>query len=190
MGIHRQWFVSSILGAWMLALLSPAFAGQMELRVSLRDRSAAEVLAAPKRKGVVAKRAEEAIRTLDAIRDALGRWYGDRSAAERAAATFRFPASTPWSPAELPCPPGPSMLSPQSVAWKHATWRAIGFKMETAHRYQYRIVSVGRGAEASFSIQARGDLDCNGRRSLLRLTGDARGGKLHTRLLRLRHPRE
>jgi hypothetical protein len=50
--------------------------------------------------------------------------------------------------------------------------------MNEPHYYQWRFVSSGKGADASFTAQARGDLDCDGIPSNFEIWGssDGQGG--------------
>lgn len=50
------------------------------------------------------------------------------------------------------------MFKPKKGTWSHPTWRALNFKIDSPHRYQYEYVSDGK----SFTARAIGDLDCDG----------------------------
>jgi hypothetical protein len=76
---------------------------------------------------------------------------------------FRFPASTAWTPALPCCTNGNNRCPPPTTAaFAHPTWVALGFAPTEALHYQYRFVSEGQGPTAHFSLEARGDLDCDG----------------------------
>jgi len=81
-----------------------------------------------------------------------------------------LPASTDWTPATPCCQrQGEGKCRATEVAneWTTPAWQALGFAMSDDFRYQYRFVSDG----ATFSAEARGDLDCDGTTSLFSRTG-------------------
>ena len=170
--------------------VGPAWSGRMEHRISMRGRELPAIAASDKHKRFFPKDAAEVVVHLEAIGGALRKWYVGLGKTARASRDFRFPASTPWSPGKFPCPPGAPLLSPEDIAWRHPSWQVLGFRPARSHRFQYRVVAVGVGAEASFSVQARADRDCNGRKALYRLSGHARSGALRFPLLRVRHANE
>ncbi len=88
---------------------------------------------------------------------------------------FRFPASTNWAPAKGCCAQGGQCV-PAPADFDAPTWRALGFQPGQRHRYEYRFTSSGKGAAARFVIEARGDLDCDGKHSSFRVEG-GQGGK-------------
>jgi len=178
--------------AALVALAAPlAWAGpSIEVEVRLGERSLADLAKQPAHARYFAGPAAEAARNLDALLGKLRRWYRSLPAARRRASSFAFPATTQWTPARPPCARGARAYTPGATGWEHSTWRTLGFRPGAPHRFQYRLISFGHGKEASFSLQARADLDCNGKLSLYRVSGHARGGELHALLLRMRRPGE
>ena len=57
---------------------------------------------------------------------------------------------------------GPAWLLSQPgvlrAAWEGEPWKTLGFALDEAHYYQYRVTRDGGG----FVVEARGDLDCDG----------------------------
>ncbi len=90
----------------------------------------------------------------------------------RRGAQFSFPPSTPWSPGVACCKQPGSTCQPQARAFSHKTWKALDFSMASPHRYQYRFTSRGQGKRATFTAEARGDLDCDGAYSRFRYSGE------------------
>ena len=83
---------------------------------------------------------------------------------------FAFPATTPWTPAEECCKTG-GKCPGGAAEWSHPTWQALRFGVADAHYYQYRFVSEGKGKKATFTIEARANLDCEKAHSSFRLRG-------------------
>jgi type IV pilus assembly protein PilA len=90
---------------------------------------------------------------------------------------FAFPKSTEWTPARGCCGQPGDKCGPDASAWKGATWTALGFSVEEPAYYQYRVTSKGAGARATVTVEARGDLDCDGKFSSFKrvVTVDAQG---------------
>jgi hypothetical protein len=77
-------------------------------------------------------------------------------------ARFSFPKSTGWTPARGCCGQPGDKCAPDASAWQDASFRALDFSVDEPHYYQYRVVSTGTGKKARVSVEARGDLDCDG----------------------------
>jgi hypothetical protein len=80
----------------------------------------------------------------------------------------RFPKGTPWTPERLCCGGSGDKCQPDAHAWDSPTWKALGFSMREPHYYQYRVVVEGKGKNTVVGLEARGDLDCDGKFSLFR----------------------
>jgi hypothetical protein len=132
----------------------------------------------------------EVPRELDRVVESLRRWYRALPATRRAAPDFAFPPTTPFTPPHSRCRAPGGLYRETDAAWHHPSWTAIGFRPAAGHRFQYRLISIGHGREASFSVHAQAELDCRGRVSLYRLSGHARGGEVLTTILRMRRPAE
>jgi hypothetical protein len=80
-----------------------------------------------------------------------------------------YPASAPLTPSAVPRgeladdPPG---------TWDHATWRLLGFRLDTPHAYSYAFESKDGPERSSFVAMAKGDLDGDGSTSTFVITGD------------------
>jgi hypothetical protein len=86
--------------------------------------------------------------------------------------TYRFPECPP-TPAAIPCgrnPPGT-----EAGRWQAPGWQAIGFSVGETVRFQYRVISVGTGPTAGFTIRAHADLDCDGVYSTYERSGQLDG---------------
>ncbi len=55
-------------------------------------------------------------------------------------------------------------------AWDNPTWRALHFQLSDPHYYQFRFTSSGTQTAATYTIEARGDLDCDGEYSSYKIT--------------------
>jgi type II secretory pathway pseudopilin PulG len=92
---------------------------------------------------------------------------------QHAGKKFAFPPSTDWTPARGCCGQPGDKCAPDPKAWNAPAWRAFGVPVQDPHYFQYRFTSKGRGANATFSVEARGDLDCDGVFSSYRLEDGA-----------------
>ncbi len=85
----------------------------------------------------------------------------------------RFPPSEAkwWPP--VPCckQPDKKCSAVGGSAWDQSPWRALHFKMDSPHYYQYRFISAGKGKGATFIAEALGDLDCDGEYSNFKIKG-------------------
>jgi len=81
----------------------------------------------------------------------------------------QLPPSVDWTPAVSCCVQsgGTDKCDPYAneAAWQHPTWQALEFSVKDPFYYQYRFLN--QGGEILF--QAQGDLDCDGRTSLVTL---------------------
>jgi hypothetical protein len=175
-----------------LAALLPLGASASPVRADtdlrLGERPFAEVAQMPENARYFPGGAREVVRELSRLLEKLLRWYESQPQGRRIGKKFTFPASTPWTPAGSACRLPGRQYPGEGGAWRHATWLALKYRPEAAHRYQYRFLSIGHGPEASFSLQARGDLDCDRKVSLYRLSGHSRDGTPRALLLRVRRP--
>lgn len=80
----------------------------------------------------------------------------------------RFPVSSGWTPASSCCAQG-TTCSPEPAAWNRAPWTNLNFALTTPHYYQYRFASRGVNGDATATIEARSDLDCDGHYSSYKL---------------------
>lgn len=97
-----------------------------------------------------------------------------RSAASLVGELGRFPVGeTAWAPSTPCCEQPGKRCAPGAAEWAQEPWRTLGFRMRDRHRFQYRYVSDGQ----SLRLEARADLDCNGRYSSYRVEGSLQGGR-------------
>lgn len=109
---------------------------------------------------------------LDRIYQALERlWLQAKDKNE-----FVFPVAGP-TPPRVPCGTRPHRADPS--LWQDQGWKKMGFSINKKFRYQYRVLSFGKGANAGFTIRAFGDLDCDGDYATYELLGAIKQGKLH-----------
>jgi type II secretory pathway pseudopilin PulG len=90
-----------------------------------------------------------------------------------------FPeGDTGWTP-ERPCCTYPKKkcppLGPDSLP---TTWSALGGLPHRPFRFQYRYVGAPQASPPRFTVQARGDLDCDEDFSLYTLEGRVRNGRV------------
>jgi len=78
--------------------------------------------------------------------------------------------STEWTPKAGCCGQADNKCAPDAKAWDAATWKALGFSVKDPHYYQYRVRVEGKGAATRVTVEARGDLDCDGDYSSFRRT--------------------
>jgi hypothetical protein len=95
--------------------------------------------------------------------------------AAKGGARFTFPANTPWTPGADCCGQKRNQCAIDPPTWNHPTWKALKFSPEGPTYYQYRFVSMGKGKKATFTVEARGDLDCNQTWSHYSITGHVNG---------------
>ena len=114
-------------------------------------------------------RTQEARLNLAALKDAVLAWH----AAHARGRAWRFPPSTGWTPSTPCCAVPGAPCRPQRGDFSRGTWAALGFDPGTDLRYQYRVLTGGAGASAHVTIEARGDLDCDGSFAVLRIRGRA-----------------
>ena len=83
-----------------------------------------------------------------------------------------LPPSTDWTPARGCCGQPGDVCAPDAAAWNAPAWSAFAFSVDGKHNYQYRYT---RGRGRHYTIEARGDLDCDGKFSSYKQSGQAGG---------------
>ena len=81
-----------------------------------------------------------------------------------------FPKTVGWTPASPCCKQG-GKCRPKPSDWNHPSWRSLMFQLADPHYFQYRFESSGTNKGATFVIEARGDLDCDGVYSSYKILG-------------------
>ena len=85
--------------------------------------------------------------------------------------TARFPeGNVPLTPAK-PCCQGPDQMCPAG-GFDAEVWRKLGFAIDVPHRFQFRYEQAGD----EVTIEAVGDLDCDGTPVTYMLTGTLTSG--------------
>lgn len=107
-------------------------------------------------------RTSEALQNLARIRAGVKAYHVEHGA---------LPPSVGWTPARSCCSGGSTRCTPGRRTFAHPTWRKLRFALTTPHHYQYRFSARGKGRDASFEIEARGDLDCDGTHSSFKIRG-------------------
>jgi hypothetical protein len=79
-----------------------------------------------------------------------------------------FPvARTDWVPRTPCCEHATHKCMPTEAEWNVEPWRSLHFQLADPHHFQYRYTSDGKSA----TIEARGDLDCDGAFSSFKMLG-------------------
>jgi hypothetical protein len=85
----------------------------------------------------------------------------------------RFPeGQTGWVPATPCCQQPDKRCQPDPSTWNKPPWRELHFALSDPHRYQWRYTAQGENVGATVTLEARGDLDCNGKYSSFKLQGE------------------
>jgi hypothetical protein len=87
----------------------------------------------------------------------------------------QFPESIAMTPSTVPCGEEADL---RRADWAQPTWQALNFTPPDPHRYAYQYDSSGVGEEATFTVTAFGDLDCNGVLSTFVRIGDVQSGEV------------
>jgi hypothetical protein len=81
------------------------------------------------------------------------------------------PGDTGWVPKRSCCGKAGSKCQPDQRAWNVSPWRELHFQLSDPHYYQFRYSSRGSNKQATFTAEARGDLNCDGRFSSYKVYG-------------------
>ena len=116
----------------------------------------------------------EATESLDKIRNGAATYYAaDQYTKQGKLKPKQFPPSSKgWTPEKTCCGQTADRCHSTAKDWDAPTWQALHFMMTEPHFYQYRFTSEGKGKDATFTVEARGDLDCDGKFSHFRYLGD------------------
>jgi hypothetical protein len=84
----------------------------------------------------------------------------------------RFPrGKTGWAPKKPCCKQPHGRCQVTAKEWQASPWRELHFALSDPHYYQFRYASAGENKIATFTIEARADLDCNGVYSSYKMFG-------------------
>ncbi len=102
-----------------------------------------------------------------------------------------FPAGrTGWTPAKTCCKQPGSKCAVNAKTWKAAPWSKLHFSISDPHLYQYRYRARGKGKNSSVVLEARGDLDCDGKFSSYKLVGRVVKGKVSFGAMQIKNAME
>jgi hypothetical protein len=90
--------------------------------------------------------------------------------------------ATEWTPRTGCCGQKGDRCAPDPKAWQGPPWSTLGFTIDEPHYFQYRVQVDASGAAPRYTVEARADLDCNGKFSSYRrsITGDEAPGPLES----------
>ncbi len=93
---------------------------------------------------------------------------------------YRSLGSTRITPIHSCCKGGVRRCESRPKDWIHPTWRRLGFRLSGSHLYRYQLILEPGSLRRRVVLRAMGDLNCNGRSSLLHRVGiiDAATGAL------------
>ncbi len=93
---------------------------------------------------------------------------------------YRGLRSTRITPIRSCCVGGVRRCTSRSTDWSHPTWRRLGFSVQGPHLYRYQLTLESGSLRSRLVLRALGDLNCNGRSSLMQRVGtiDAATGAL------------
>lgn len=94
-----------------------------------------------------------------------------RAISEKPAIEWAKLAESDWTPAGTACAQPNHKFAADPAAFAGEPWASLGFSVAEAHYYQYRIRRDPHG----FVVEARGDLDCDGKFSHFQRKIDAEG---------------
>lgn len=128
----------------------------------------------------------EALQFIKKMSDAARTYYsvpeylGHSPSAGPAEKSFPEPAG-PTPPLGTCCKDG-GKCAPNAAYWEHPTWYALNFYIADPHYYSYefRPTVATDDAEASYTVIAHGDLDCDGEYSMFSLYGEVVDGEVRT----------
>ncbi|MCA9670818.1 MAG: hypothetical protein KC503_34715 [Myxococcales bacterium] len=66
-----------------------------------------------------------------------------------------------WTPPQ-PCCQQPGKKCAGEKVWDASVWRALQFRIAGSHDFQFRFTSRGLNTKATYTAEARADLDCTG----------------------------
>ncbi|MCB9788528.1 MAG: hypothetical protein H6744_17745 [Deltaproteobacteria bacterium] len=113
----------------------------------------------------------EAPAEMDRIYRAAERYYTTpRYAADGSRLPCAFPPSVGLTPSAGTCcaklggpdADGDGRCDGDAAAWDSPTWKALEFAPQGPHTFVYAFDSSGEGGEATFTVTAHADLDCDG----------------------------
>lgn len=83
-----------------------------------------------------------------------------------------FPeGETEWVPSTPCCQRAGALCRPEAGTWDRKPWKLLDFRFRGAHRCQWRYSASGKGSDATFVAEARGDIDCDGEYATYQIRG-------------------
>jgi hypothetical protein len=83
-----------------------------------------------------------------------------------------FPPASDWTPPESCCKKPGYRCEVKDADWSASPWKDLGFKPTGPLRFQYRFERQPIEGGTRGIIEARADLECDGRETMLSLAGD------------------
>ncbi len=77
---------------------------------------------------------------------------------------------TEWTPRTGCCGQAKNRCAPDPKAWAGPPWSLLGFAIDEPHWFQYRVQVDSSGNTPRYSVEARADLDCDGKFSSYKRT--------------------
>ncbi len=123
----------------------------------------------------------EANISIKAIGDGAHSWFDDEHAdANGTPLAKHFPnTNSPTGisgtgavhPSTAPCSNGSPQYAKSSSGWTSEPWKSLKFGINKAHYFRYQYFPSGTATGASFTVWARGNLDCDGTESTYSVRG-------------------
>jgi hypothetical protein len=88
---------------------------------------------------------------------------------------YRKLVSTRITPLHSCCAGGVRRCESRAKDWSHPTWRRLKFSLSGSHLYRYQLILEPGSLRQRLVLRALGDLNCNGRSSILQRVGTIDG---------------
>lgn len=100
-------------------------------------------------------------------------YFENQEAAMRSGLAASEPLPPSWEGPCHPAEPGPNKRMPNSADWQRSPWMELQFEISDPHLYCYNYINLnpGQRRNATFIVEARGDLNGDGFQSIFSKTG-------------------
>jgi type II secretory pathway pseudopilin PulG len=104
-------------------------------------------------------------------------YFDNQEAATRAGLAVTDPLPPSWGGGCHPAEPGPTKRMPNAADWQGSPWKDLQFEITDPHYYCYNYINLSPGQfrNATFIVEARGDLNGDGFQSIFSKTGTISG---------------